>query len=104
VQPAAVAGGIPAAGDASIERGGREGRTASATNTGAVDDFLLREGYGSYTVGNDKIEFGPGSFARAPGRMEGESPYTSVNGSLRAEGVRVYITGITPFSYKLILK
>lgn len=75
----------------------------SEPDAGKMPAYLLKNGYGSYTLGGDTIKFGPGNFARLPGRMEGEA-YTWVNGSLRVEGDRVYITGITPFKYKLILK
>lgn len=62
--------------------------------------FLLKDGFGSYAVGDDRIRFGPGTYARPPGRMEGES-LTWVRGSMRAEGDRVYLTGVTPFRHVL---
>ncbi len=82
-----------------LRRGGGGGRAASDT-TGA---FVLKEGTGRFTVGADTIEFGPGRFTQPPGRMEGED-YTWVNGSLRAEGQRVYLTGVTPFRHVLRLR
>ena len=67
------------------------------------DSFVLREGMGRFTVGQDTIEFGPGVMARMPGRMEGEA-YTWLNGNLRVEGYRVYLTGITPFQHTLTIR
>lgn len=65
--------------------------------------FLLREGYGTYTMGSDTITFGPGGYFRPPGRMESEM-ISWVNGHMRAEGDRVYITGVTPFKYRLTIR
>jgi hypothetical protein len=67
------------------------------------DSFLLKDGFGSYTVGADKIEFGPGAFAHSRLRMEGEN-YAVYNGNNRAEGLRVYLTGLTPFKHTLTIK
>jgi hypothetical protein len=78
---------------------GRGGGTAPEPDNAHV----LKAGMGTYTVGSDTIEFGPGQLTRAPGRMEGES-YGWVNGSLRAEGSRVYLTGLTPLRYKLTIR
>jgi hypothetical protein len=82
-----------------LRRGGGGGWVAS--DTGGA--FVLQEGIGRFTVGADTIEFGPGSFTQSPGRMEGED-YTWVNGSLRSEGQRVYLTGVTPFRHVLRLR
>jgi hypothetical protein len=67
------------------------------------DALVLEKGFGRFTAGADTIEFGPGSFAHAPGRMEGED-YTWVNGSLRAEGQRVFLTGVTPLHQRLTIR
>jgi len=70
---------------------------------GTDDNYYLKSGDGSYTVGDDTITFGPGSFTPARIRMEGLE-YANYQGRNRAEGDRVYITGITPFRYTLTLK
>jgi hypothetical protein len=98
VEPIASAGG----------GGGRGGRAGGGGRGGgaapeADNAYVLKTGTGTYTVGSDKIEFGPGQIARAPGRMEGET-YGWINGSLRAEGDRVYLTGVTPLRYKLTFR
>jgi hypothetical protein len=80
---------------------GRAGRRAYGPDlTGA---YALKSGTGRYTVGGDTIEFGPGAYVRSPGRMESES-YTWVDGTLKADGERVYLTGITPFKHTLFFK
>lgn len=88
--------------------GGRGGRGGGGSRGGGVapesdNAYVLKSGTGTYTVGNDKIEFGPGQIARAPGRMEGET-YGWINGSLRAEGDRVYLTGVTPLRHTLTFR
>jgi hypothetical protein len=94
-EPMSAAGG----GGGGRGRGGRGGGSAPDAENASV----LKQGMGTYTVGNDTIDFGPGQLARPPGRMEGET-YGWINGSLRAEGDRVYLTGITPFRYTLTIK
>ena len=97
---AGAADGTGGGGGRGGKGGGGRGGAPAADDAGS---FLLREGYGTYTMASDKIEFGPGNFARAPGRMEAEM-IGWVNGSVRAEGDRVYITGLTPFKYKLTIR
>jgi hypothetical protein len=87
--------------------GGRGGRGGGGRGGGVAPEadnaYVLKAGTATYTKGNDTIEFGPGQFARPPGRMEGET-YGWVSGSLRAEGDRVYLTGVSPFRYKLTFR
>jgi hypothetical protein len=90
----------PSAGGSGAGRGNRGG---SRTTDDRSDAFVLREGWGKFTAGEDRIEFGPGILARSPGRMEGEA-YSWVNGSQRAEGKRVYLTGVTPFRHTLMFR
>lgn len=88
--------GLGAAG-AARNRGGPAGADEVAGT------YLLREGYATYTAGGDTITFGPGAYPRPPGRMEGET-FTWIGGSMRAEGDRVYLTGVTPFKHTLTFK
>ena len=64
------------------------------------DTFFLKSGRGRYAVGRDVIEFGPGAFGPSRFNMSGEA-YSWRNGQLRAEGLRVYLTGVTPFRHTL---
>lgn len=62
---------------------------------GTSDAFLLRQGTGSYTVGSDTIEFGPGRV---------EHTYTQVRGAVpKWDGQSVYLTGLTPFKATLTI-
>lgn len=64
------------------------------------DACFLKDGYGSYQVGNDIIHFGPGlkEHTRPPQPNE---QYTVHNGGIQPDGYRVYITGFTPFQHQL---
>lgn len=70
--------------------------------TGPVNNnYFLEEGMGEYTLGNDTIQFGPGANAhKNVANLEGER-YSTHFGSLRSEGLHVFITGLTPFNYTL---
>ena len=67
------------------------------------DTFFAKDGSATYTAGPDSIQFGPGSFGSARISMGGEA-YSWRNGQLRADGPRVYLTGVTPFRHQLIFK
>lgn len=67
------------------------------------DTFFAKSGSAAYTAGNDTIQFGPGSFGSARISMGGEA-YSWRNGQLRTEGARVYLTGVTPFRHRLIIR
>ena len=87
----------PGAAGANRNRGG-PANPADLANT-----YLLKEGHARYQVGADYLDFGPGTFQRPPGRMEGET-FTWIGGNLRAEGERVYLTGVTPFRHTLTFR
>ncbi len=65
--------------------------------------FFLKSGAARYTVGDDTIEFGPASFGPARVTMSGED-YSWRGGQLRAEGLRVYLTGVRPFRHALVIR
>ncbi|MBL9201696.1 MAG: hypothetical protein JNL39_14390 [Opitutaceae bacterium] len=74
--------------------------TGAAPRAGEPDTFILSSGIARYAVGGDTIEVGPG-VASAGGRignLAGEA-YSWRGGLLRAEGVRLYLTGVTPFRH-----
>ena len=83
----------------------RPGGTLNGVEPHATEPatYYAKSGTASYTVGADTIEFGPGNFGSARIGMSGED-YSWRNGQLRAEGVRVYITGVTPFHHRLVFK
>jgi len=69
----------------------------------AAGNYQLVDGTGAYTVGTDRIEFGPGN---GPARvsMDPGERYTHLNGSLTPDGLRVYLTGRSPATYTLRLR
>jgi hypothetical protein len=69
----------------------------------AAGNYQLVDGTGSYTVGSDRIEFGPGNGATRVSMDPGER-YTYLSGSLVPDGLRVYLTGRAPTRYTLHLR
>ncbi len=68
---------------------------------GSTDSYFLPEGTGEYRMGDDTIQFGPGLYKHDRITNLGGEPYSSHFGSLRTEGVHVYLTGVTPLTYTL---
>lgn len=65
---------------------------------------FLKEGYGEFSRGGDKITFGPGVKQHEWTRgLEGEK-YSVLNGNLNTPGQHVYLTGYTPFKHTLKIK
>jgi hypothetical protein len=67
------------------------------------ESFRMDETMGSYTVEGSTLEFGPGVYEHSRLGMEGEQ-FSVYNGELKADGLRVYMTGTTPFRHTLQLK
>jgi hypothetical protein len=82
------------------------GTLAGVVPSSDADGYLLVEGFGSYTAGDDCIEFGPGngSDARQSAIMDPGEYYTYLVGRLVPDGVRVYVTGRSPIRYVLKLR
>lgn len=79
-----------------FQQGGKLSGVSEAGN-----NYFLESGEGTYTFGDDTINFGPGVMRhKAISNLEGER-YSTHFGSLRTEGMHVYLTGITPFVHKL---
>jgi hypothetical protein len=82
------------------EGGKLSGVTESKAQPG---NYFLESGTGSYSFEADTIEFGPGTVAgKTIANLEGER-YSTHFGSLRTEGMHVYLTGKTPFNHNLII-
>jgi hypothetical protein len=79
------------------------GTLAGVESLGTAGNYQLVSGTGSYTVGSDRIEFGPGNGAARVGMDPGER-YTYLGGSLTPDGQRVYLTGRTPGRQTLQLR
>ena len=80
----------------------KEGGKLSGVSDGGNGNSLLEKGDGQYEFEGDVIQFGPGTFShRSINNLEGER-YSTHFGSLRTEGMHVYLTGVTPFDHKLV--
>ena len=79
-----------------------EGGKISGVTVADGGNSFLENGIGKYEFGEDVIQFGPGAAAhKTITNLEGEK-YSTHFGSLKTEGMHVYITGITPFNHQLI--
>lgn len=77
------------------------GKLTGVSATGNENSFL-ENGMGQYQFGGDTIQFGPGTVShKSINNLEGEQ-YSTHFGSLRTQGMHVYLTGITPFTHKLV--
>ncbi len=81
-----------------FKEGGKLTGVAAADN----DNNFLESGMATYEFGGDTIQFGVGANAHKNiAGLEGER-YSYQFGSLRTEGMHVFITGKTPFTHQLI--
>ena len=79
----------------------KEGGRLSGVSEAGNQNSFLEKGIGKYEYGNDSIQFGPGTVTQKTiSNLEGER-YTTHFGSLRTEGMHVYLTGVTPFQHTL---
>ncbi|MFI5690698.1 hypothetical protein ACIA58_02570 [Kribbella sp. NPDC051586] len=79
------------------------GTLAGVEELDASGNYQLVAGTGSYTVGSDRIEFGPGTGSARVAMDPGER-YTYLGGSLTPDGLRVYLTGRIPGGQVLRLR
>ncbi|MGF2413893.1 MAG: hypothetical protein ACQUYJ_16295, partial [Ferruginibacter sp.] len=78
-----------------------EGGQLSGITTPENGNSFLAKDYGKYEMGGDVIQFGPGAMAHKKiTDLEGER-YSTHFGSLRTQGMHVFITGITPFKHTI---
>ena len=100
---------VPYAVELAFRPGGRFGGAILETTLGArfegpspegaapeTKALFLKEGMGTYTVGADVIEFGPGQADHEFINLSGHT-YQAHGTTLRATGACAYITGFTPF-------
>lgn len=79
-----------------------EGGKLSGVSAADEGNNFLEKGYAEYEMEGDIIRFGPGSLTHQSVKgLEGER-YSTHFGSLRTEGMHVYLTGTTPFNHKLV--
>ena len=66
-------------------------------------DYFLKSGMGQYTFGNDVIEMGPGIHEHSNLRNLDGEVYSTHFGTIKEEGMHVYITGKTPFIHTITI-
>jgi hypothetical protein len=78
-----------------------EGGKINGVTAPEKGNSFLEKDFGEYEMNGDTIRFGPGVMAHKKiTDLEGER-YSTHFGSLRTEGMHVFITGITPFKHTL---
>ncbi|MEV6752783.1 hypothetical protein [Streptomyces sp. NPDC051214] len=97
---------VPLALELCFRRGGELSGAGLEPVAGAKDTYQLVSGEASYTVGDDRITFGPGNGkgGKQPPVVEPGERYTWMNGSLTPDGIRVLITGRSPLAYRMTLR
>ena len=79
------------------------GGTLSGVTAAGNGNHFLENGNGEYEYGGDKISFGPGAIThKSITAPEGER-YSTHFGTLRTDGMHVYLTGKTPFKHTLVI-
>ena len=78
-----------------------EGGILKGVTSDTNKNYFLESGMGEYSFGTDIIQFGTGNVSHKNiSNLEGER-YSTHFGTLRTEGMHVYITGETPFKHTL---
>jgi hypothetical protein len=94
---------VPFTVELAFRPGGTFGGGVQEIATQVAKAYFLKEGMGTYRVGDDSIEFGPGQADHQITDMSGHT-YTAHGGVLRTSGSCVYITGMTPFRQVITIK
>ncbi|KOH45558.1 hypothetical protein [Sunxiuqinia dokdonensis] len=80
------------------------GKLSNVRSTNNQDDYLLADGYATYQAGTDTIRVGPGILEHESiDRIDGEL-YSTHFGSIKGEGMHLFLTGYTPFSHTITFK
>lgn len=94
--------GVILTGSGNAAGGATDGR-AGRSMRDDPESFRMNDEWGSYSIDGDTIEFGPGVWEHSRIGMEGEQ-FSVYNGELKADGLRVYMTGTTPFKHSVKLR
>lgn len=83
---------------------GKDGELQGIEAAQEKDDYFFKDEIVKYKKGEDVIEIGPGkSEHRMLRGLDGEV-YSTHFGTLKGEGMHVYLTGVTPFKHTLSIK
>jgi hypothetical protein len=86
-----------------IEMCFKEGTEIAGTTLGEKGNYFLKSGTAQLSMGADAIQIGPGIAEHQNVNNLDSEEYTYHQGSLRTDGVHVYLTGFTPFHHKMII-
>ena len=86
-----------------IEMCFKEGTQIAGATVEEKGNYFLKSGDAQLSMGNDVIELGPGLGEHQNVNNLDSEEYTYHQGTLRTEGVHVYITGLTPFQHKMTI-
>nr|WP_315151048.1 hypothetical protein [uncultured Flavobacterium sp.] len=89
--------------EVTIEMCCNEGSNISGAIQDEKKNYFLKSGLGVLSAGADTIQFGPGKCEHLNVENLDSEEYTYHQGSLRTNGDHVYITGFTPFHYKMTI-
>lgn len=87
----------------SIEMCFKEGTQITGATLDEKGNYFLKSALAQLKIGNDTIELGPGLVEHQNVNNLDSEEYTYHQGSLRTDGVHVYITGFTPFHHKMTI-
>lgn len=81
----------------------KEGTQIAGATVEEKGNYFLKSGNAQLTMGNDSIQVGPGKVGHSKVNNLDSEEYTYHQGTLRTDGVHVYITGFTPFLHKMTI-
>lgn len=89
--------------EVTIEMCFKEGSNITGATSDEKNNYFLNSGLGKLAIGADSIQIGPGMMEhRNIDNLDSEE-YTYHQGTLRTDGVHVYITGFTPFRHTMTI-
>ncbi|AOZ99756.1 MULTISPECIES: prenyltransferase/squalene oxidase repeat-containing protein [Flavobacterium] len=81
----------------------KEGTQVAGATLGEKGNYFLKSGTAQLSMGTDAIQLGPGICEHQNVSNLDSEEYTYHQGTLRTDGVHVYITGFTPFRHKMTI-
>lgn len=86
-----------------IEMCFKDGTQVAGAILGEKGNYFLKSGTAQLSMGADAIQLGPGICEHQNVSNLDSEEYTYHQGTLRTDGVHVYITGFTPFRHKMTI-
>ncbi|MEL1239815.1 hypothetical protein [Flavobacterium flavipallidum] len=86
-----------------IEMCFKEGIQIEGATLGEKGNYFLKSGFAKANTGTETIDIGPGLVEHQNVNNLDSEEYTYHQGTLRTDGVHVYITGFTPFHHKMTI-